>query len=180
MTDTLILEKVAGKIVLCDRGINARVQKGAVVKKAGGAGMILANTEVNGEELVDDAHLLPATSVGQRNGEAIKAYLFSDPSPAATILFAGTKVGVQPSPVVAAFSSRGPAILKPDMIAPGVNILAGWATQSGPLLSRSMIAGLSSTSSRARPCPVRTSAALRPYSVVHTPTGAPRPSGPPS
>ncbi|XWS41808.1 hypothetical protein CRYUN_Cryun17cG0114700 [Craigia yunnanensis] len=35
MMGTLIPEKVAGKIVLCDRGMNARVQKGAVVKAAG-------------------------------------------------------------------------------------------------------------------------------------------------
>ncbi|XP_062101854.1 subtilisin-like protease SBT1.7 [Humulus lupulus] len=137
MMGTLIPEKVAGKIVLCDRGVNARVQKGSVVKAAGGLGMILANTAANGEELVADAHLLPATSVGQISGEEIKKYLSSDPKPTVTILFEGTKVGVQPSPVVAAFSSRGPnsitpEILKPDIIAPGVNILAGWSGALGP------------------------------------------------
>ncbi|KAK1323657.1 Subtilisin-like protease [Acorus calamus] len=137
MTGTLIPEKVAGKIVLCDRGINARVQKGSVVKDAGGAGMILANTAANGEELVADAHLLPATGVGQKSGEAIKSYLFSSSNPTATIVFSGTKVGIEPSPVVAAFSSRGPNpitidVLKPDLIAPGVNILAGWTGAVGP------------------------------------------------
>ncbi|KAJ8769324.1 hypothetical protein K2173_002528 [Erythroxylum novogranatense] len=137
MMDTLIPEKVAGKIVLCDRGVNARVQKGAVVKAAGGLGMILVNTAANGEELVADAHLLPATALGQKNGDVIKSYLFSDPSSTVTILFDGTKVGIQPSPVVAAFSSRGPnsitpEILKPDIIAPGLNILAGWSSSVGP------------------------------------------------
>lgn len=137
MTGSLIPEKVKGKLVLCDRGVSPRVQKGAVVKAAGGLGMILANTEANGEELVADAHLLPATAVGQKSGDIIKNYVFSDPKPTATILFEGTKVGVEPSPVVAAFSSRGPngitaEILKPDMIAPGVNILAGWSGAVGP------------------------------------------------
>lgn len=137
MTGSLIPEKVKGKIVLCDRGVSPRVQKGAVVKAAGGLGMILANTEANGEELVADAHLLPATAVGQKSGDLMKSYVFSDPKPSATILFEGTKVGVEPSPVVAAFSSRGPngitpEILKPDMIAPGVNILAGWSGAVGP------------------------------------------------
>lgn len=137
MMDTLIPEKVAGKIVLCDRGVNARVQKGAVVKAAGGVGMVLSNTAANGEELVADAHLLPATTVGQKSGDAIKKYLLSDPNPTATVLFEGTKVGIEPSPVVAAFSSRGPnsitpEILKPDIIAPGVNILAGWSGAVGP------------------------------------------------
>ncbi|KAK3416515.1 hypothetical protein EUGRSUZ_H02279 [Eucalyptus grandis] len=137
MMGTLDPAKVKGKIVLCDRGVNARVQKGSVVQLAGGAGMVLANTAANGEELVADAHLLPATAVGEKSGDAIKSYLFSDPNPTATILFEGTKVGIQPSPVVAAFSSRGPnsitpAVLKPDMIAPGVNILAGWTGGIGP------------------------------------------------
>ncbi|KAK3221420.1 hypothetical protein Dsin_008445 [Dipteronia sinensis] len=137
MVSSLIPEKVAGKIVFCDRGVTARVQKGAVVKAAGGLGMVLANTAANGEELVADAHMLPATTVGQKSGEKIKHYLFSDPNPTATILFEGTKVGIEPSPVVAAFSSRGPnsitaEVLKPDMIAPGVNILAAWSGAVGP------------------------------------------------
>ncbi|XP_078430322.1 subtilase family protein [Wolffia australiana] len=134
---TLIPEKVAGKIVLCDRGVNARVQKGFVVKDAGGVGMVLANTAANGEELVADAHFIPAAAVGQKAGDAIRSYVLSDPSPAAFLVFGGTKVGVQPSPVAAAFSARGPnaitpGILKPDLIAPGVNILAGWSGGAGP------------------------------------------------
>ncbi|CAD6213611.1 unnamed protein product [Miscanthus lutarioriparius] len=137
MPGTLMPEKVAGKIVVCDRGVSARVQKGLVVRDAGGAGMVLSNTAANGQELVADAHLLPAAGVGEREGTAIKSYVASDPNPTATIVVAGTQVGVRPSPVVAAFSSRGPnmvtpEILKPDMIAPGVNILAAWTGKAGP------------------------------------------------
>ncbi|KAJ3669836.1 hypothetical protein LUZ60_010160 [Juncus effusus] len=137
MPGTLLAEKVAGKIVMCDRGTNARVQKGLVVRDAGGVGMVLANTAANGEELVADAHLLSATAVGQKAGDSIRSYVSSDPNPTATIVFSGTQLGVMPSPVVAAFSSRGPnvvtpGILKPDLIAPGVNILAGWTGAVGP------------------------------------------------
>lgn len=137
MTGSLIPAKVSGKIVVCDRGLNSRVQKGVVVKDAGGIGMILTNTESYGEELVADTHLIPTVAVGQLTGDAIKKYILSDTKPTATITFAGTQLGVQPSPVVAAFSSRGPNpitpdILKPDLIAPGVNILAGWTGAAGP------------------------------------------------
>lgn len=137
MTGTLIPEKIAGKIVMCDRGMNPRVQKGDVVKSAGGVGMVLSNTPANGEELVADAHMIPATAVGQKSGDAIKNYLFTDSHPTVAIHFEGTKVGIEPSPVVAAFSSRGPnsinpEVLKPDLIAPGVNILAGWSKGVGP------------------------------------------------
>lgn len=130
--------QVQGKIVVCDRGGNARVEKGSAVKFAGGLGMILANTEDNGEELIADSHLLPATMVGEKAGNQIKDYIKLSQFPTATIVFRGTIIGTSPAaPKVAAFSSRGPnhltpEILKPDVIAPGVNILAGWTGFVGP------------------------------------------------
>ncbi|PKI65791.1 subtilisin-like protease SBT1.3 [Punica granatum] len=134
---TLDPRTVKGNIVICDRGISPRVQKGQVVKNAGGVGMILSNTNANGEELVADCHLLPAVAVGEKEGKAIKQYALTSPNATATLSFAGTKLGIHPSPVVAAFSSRGPnflslEILKPDMVAPGVNILAAWTGDLGP------------------------------------------------
>ncbi|KAI4337038.1 hypothetical protein L6164_015497 [Bauhinia variegata] len=130
-------KKIAGRIVICDRGGNSRAEKGLVVKGAGGIGMILANNKDYGEELVADPHILPAVALGLRASDAIKKYVFSTPNPTCKMDFGGTQLGVQPSPVVAAFSSRGPndltpQILKPDLVAPGVNILAGWTGAIGP------------------------------------------------
>ncbi|CAJ1929387.1 unnamed protein product [Sphenostylis stenocarpa] len=135
--DSLDPEKVKGKIVFCDRGNNSRVEKGIVVKSAGGVGMVLGNSETNGEELVADAHLLPAAAVGFNSSKAIKMYLQHAQNPTATLVFQGTKVGIEPSPIVSAFSSRGPNpitpdILKPDFIAPGLNILAAFTKNAGP------------------------------------------------
>ncbi|CAH1438932.1 unnamed protein product [Lactuca virosa] len=134
---TLDPHVVSGKIVICDRGISPRVQKGQVVKQAGGIGMILSNTAANGEELVADCHLLPAVAVGEKEGRAIKQYAMTGRNPTANLAFYGTKIGIKPSPVVAAFSSRGPnflslEVLKPDLVAPGVNILAAWTGDMGP------------------------------------------------
>ncbi|KAA8523332.1 hypothetical protein F0562_009755 [Nyssa sinensis] len=130
-------EFVRGKVVLCDRGINARVEKGAVVHEAGGVGMILANTAASGEEMVADSHLIPAVAVGRKMGDLIREYVRSDANPTALLSFGGTVLNVRPSPIVAAFSSRGPnlvtpQILKPDVIGPGVNILAAWSEAVGP------------------------------------------------
>ncbi|XP_051135337.1 subtilisin-like protease SBT1.4 [Andrographis paniculata] len=130
--------KAKGKIVICDRGGNARAEKGNAVHLAGGAGMIMANLADSGEELLADAHFIPATMVGQIAGDQIRSYARSDPNPTATINFKGTVISSSPSaPRVASFSSRGPSfrtaeILKPDVIAPGVNILAGWTGYIGP------------------------------------------------
>ncbi|KAG6660338.1 subtilisin-like protease SBT1.3 [Carya illinoinensis] len=134
---TLDRRMVAGKIVICDRGISPRVQKGQVVKDAGGVGMVLSNTASNGEELVADCHLLPAVAVGETEGKALKNYVLTSPKATANLAFLDTRLGIRPSPVVAAFSSRGPnflslEILKPDVVAPGVNILAAWTGDTGP------------------------------------------------
>ncbi|GJR40419.1 peptidase S8/S53 domain-containing protein [Tanacetum coccineum] len=52
-------------------------------------------------------------------------------TPVATIIQRGTVLGVKSAPRVTVFSSRGPniaspGILKPDIVGPGVDILAAW------------------------------------------------------
>ncbi|XP_030523163.1 subtilisin-like protease SBT1.6 [Rhodamnia argentea] len=137
MENSLDPNLVKGKIVICDRGSSARVSKGLVVQKAGGVGMILANGMSNGEGLVGDAHVIPTAALGANEGDAVKSYILSTANPTATIDFRGTQIGIKPAPVVASFSGRGPnglnpEILKPDLIAPGVNILAAWTDAVGP------------------------------------------------
>ncbi|EYU29548.1 hypothetical protein MIMGU_mgv1a0242761mg, partial [Erythranthe guttata] len=78
-----------------------------------------------------DAHVLPATNINYEDGIKLLAYLNSSSSPTASIVFKGTIIGDNTSPMVAWFSSRGPStsspgILKPDILGPGVNILAAW------------------------------------------------------
>ncbi|XP_065876527.1 subtilisin-like protease SBT1.2 [Euphorbia lathyris] len=130
-------EKVRGKMVICDRGVNGRAEKGQAVKEAGGAAMILANTEINLEEDSVDVHVLPATLIGFNEAVRLKYYINSTSKPRARIIFGGTVIGKSRAPAVAQFSARGPSltnpsILKPDVIAPGVNIIAAWPQNLGP------------------------------------------------
>ncbi|KAH7514048.1 hypothetical protein FEM48_Zijuj11G0047200 [Ziziphus jujuba var. spinosa] len=123
---------VKNKVVACERGGGVgRIAKGEEVKNAGGAAMILLNQESDGFSTNADAHVLPATHVTFVDGLKIKAYINSTATPTASILFKGTEIGNSLAPIVASFSSRGPnlqspGILKPDIIGPGVNILAAW------------------------------------------------------
>ncbi|GAU26280.1 hypothetical protein TSUD_224720 [Trifolium subterraneum] len=64
LPDSLDPKKVSGKIVLCDRGENSRIEKGNIVKSAGGLGMVLANTDQFREATVADAHFMPAINSG--------------------------------------------------------------------------------------------------------------------
>ncbi|XP_047158313.1 subtilisin-like protease 4 [Vigna umbellata] len=122
----------SGKVVLCERGGDTgRIAKGKEVKRVGGAAMIIMNDESNGFSLFADVHVLPATHVSYDAGLKIIDYINSTETPTATILFKGTVIGNSLSPAVSSFSSRGPnlpspGILKPDIIGPGVNILAAW------------------------------------------------------
>ncbi|XP_023747227.1 subtilisin-like protease 4 [Lactuca sativa] len=139
---------VKGKVVLCERGVTARIDKGEVVKKAGGAAMILMNQEEEGFSLNADEHVLPATHVSYAAGEKIKAYINSTLTPMASLLFKGTVIGDPLAPFVAAFSSRGPntvspGILKPDIIGPGVSILAAWGSVSSRKPSFDLLSGTS-------------------------------------
>ncbi|XP_004231532.2 subtilisin-like protease SBT1.5 [Solanum lycopersicum] len=137
MPDSLDKELVRGKIVVCDRGGTPRVSKGEIVKDAGGVGVVVANVFPMGEGLVADAHLIPGLGVTESSGNLIRDYINSNANPTATMTFYETQVGIKPAPVVASFSSRGPSaestfVLKPDVIAPGVNILAAWPDGVAP------------------------------------------------
>jgi len=129
---------VAGKIVLCEPGVNARAAKGLAVKLAGGAGAILGNTEAFGLQAMTSPHIHPTSAVSFAFAEKIKKYISTQKSPTATIVFRGTVIGsTPPSPRMASFSSRGPnfrapGIFKPDVTAPGVDILAAWTGATSP------------------------------------------------
>jgi hypothetical protein len=117
--------KVAGKIVVCTRGNNDRVDKSRAVLNAGGVGMVLADT---GAGLVADAHFVPSVHVSAADGAAIKAYVVAQAA-AARASFGTFYNQPKPAPLMASFSSRGPNmgdpnILKPDLTAPGVDIIA--------------------------------------------------------
>ncbi|SNT61109.1 PA domain-containing protein [Asanoa hainanensis] len=146
--------KVAGKIVLCERGNNARVDKSLAVKNAGGVGMIQFNPTAN--TLNADYHAVPSIHVDQAAGAAVKAYIAAGGTPTATIS-AASNAKVR-APVVATFSSRGPGpssggdLIKPDIMAPGVDVVAAtgpeshngnlWDTNSGTSMASPHIAGI--------------------------------------
>jgi hypothetical protein len=133
-------------IVVCIRGKNARVAKGEAVRQAGGVGFVLVNDEASGNEMIADAHVLPATHITYNDGLALLAYLNStrcgfrfpiqDPffatftyhffkkasllscrsAASGYITVPTTALGTKPAPFMAAFSSQGPNTVTPQIL----------------------------------------------------------------
>jgi subtilisin family serine protease len=159
---TLDATLAAGKIVLCQRGLIARADKSLAVSIAGGAGTILYNSD-DGQALITDTHHVPTVHINNTDGLLIKEYITTTDNPTAQIT-AGVFTEID-APWMAAFSSRGPNrlsddIIKPDITAPGVNILAAntpihrgelFQMISGTSMSSPHVAGLFALIKQVRP-----------------------------
>ncbi|GAB4116343.1 MAG: hypothetical protein Tsb0027_07670 [Wenzhouxiangellaceae bacterium] len=117
-----------GQIVVCDRGVYGRVEKGRNVQLAGAAGMILANTDLEAEDIVADQHCLPAIHIGDTAGDALRNWLAAGSNHRGRIgateiindaFFAGV---LRPSSSIGP-NAEIPGVLKPNLVAPGANIL---------------------------------------------------------
>ncbi len=121
-TDPFPAGSVSGKVVVCRRGGNARVDKGYNALQGGAIGMILYNPTTTDTET--DNHWLPAIHLEGPNDDLLA---FLDGHPTVTADWAPGAVQPTQGDVMAGFSSRGPVgdFLKPDITAPGVQVLAG-------------------------------------------------------
>jgi hypothetical protein len=133
LPDTLDPALVDGTIVICDRGVNARLEKSQVVNDAGGVGAVLVNVTTNSVNA--DVHSIPTVHLQANYRDALLAYA-ETADPTASILPGENAGSLAPEPpAIAGFSSRGPSpvadgdLLKPDIAAPGVDINAATAPE---------------------------------------------------
>ncbi len=119
---------VTGNIVLCRRGVIGRADKSLAVSEAGGVGMVLYN-ESDDDNLFTDPHWVPSVHIDLTPGLKLKQYIADTENPVARIK-TGDVTEWKSAPSMTIFSSRGPNpvaadIIKPDVTAPGLQILAG-------------------------------------------------------
>ncbi|XP_060671702.1 cucumisin [Ziziphus jujuba] len=114
---------VKGKIVICDDFTN-----GSGPFLVGATGLVMKGRVVGD---VVDSLPLPASFLSVDEGSKINTYMNSKRNATASI-FRSNEVTDKLAPYIPSFSSRGPNpisrnILKPDLAAPGVYILAAWS-----------------------------------------------------
>ncbi|PAN51489.1 hypothetical protein PAHAL_9G598100 [Panicum hallii] len=126
----------SGKIVLCFATMGMVSSEGAAlaVYAGNGDGVIFADTI---SRKASQDNFWPTVHVDLHQGTQILYYIRASRKATVHISPSKTVVGKTPAPTVAHFSSRGPSsitpnILKPDVTAPGVNILAAWPPKSSP------------------------------------------------
>ena len=136
-----------GEIVACTRGTFGRVEKGANVLAAGAGGYILMD---NGGGVVGDAHVLPGVHISQSDGAVLAAWLAANPNTTGEISGFFLNTDESNGDVMAGTSSRGPNtavdVIKPDIGAPGVSILAAEADGQAPAPEYQIISGTSMAS----------------------------------
>ncbi|KAF9599983.1 hypothetical protein IFM89_002018 [Coptis chinensis] len=122
--------EVSGKFVFCSFNNYSEVTDQMVeVARAGAKGAIFATDSV--DFLFPFYFNMPFVAISRMDGEFVEDYIKQTVNATVDIKFLITELGTKPAPQVAFFSSRGPNlrapwVLKPDILAPGVNILAAW------------------------------------------------------
>ena len=115
-----------------DRALQARthhcVAKSLGSIQAGGVGMSSYNAN-DAQSQDTDNHWLPTVHVTYTQGAAIKAYIAAAGAGATARIVGGQLATFAAAPSMASFSSRGPDaiagdIIKPDVTAPGVQVLS--------------------------------------------------------
>ncbi|XP_047335824.1 cucumisin-like [Impatiens glandulifera] len=131
-TKSLDARLVKGKIVICDE-----YNVGDAALTAGATGMV-----IRGNDIAVDyrTFALPALFVGNRESFELMRYLVRPRSIPTASIFKSHETFDQFAPYTVSFSSRGPnritpQILKPDLSAPGVRILAAWTHNNSPSFS---------------------------------------------
>ncbi|MCP4090359.1 MAG: peptidase S8, partial [Gammaproteobacteria bacterium] len=124
----------SGQIVLCDRGDNARVEKAQNVATGGAGGFVLANLQGGSTNLEHDAYQVPGIHISANDGDIIKTWLATGSGHSATITEVTVSTHIGQADTVASFSSRGPNLTVPDIMAPtvaapGVSTYAAYSDQ---------------------------------------------------
>ncbi|XP_065881949.1 subtilisin-like protease SBT3 [Euphorbia lathyris] len=129
------IDEFPGFIVVCEETIEVSIESQFLIVESAtnvtGCVFITNSTEID----LFFPSKFPAIALDFENGQKLKKYINASTSPKVSIKFKRNSVRNTAAPSVAAYSSRGPSriipeVLKPDIMAPGTQILAAWPENS--------------------------------------------------
>ncbi|CAI0424534.1 unnamed protein product [Linum tenue] len=134
-SSSLNRSEVAGKIVLFDDVDPEGMHTAPDLLDSGAFGGLLVTNHPETLFHPDEGYF-PMIALSQGSGDTVRNYIACSPGGAKvqSLRFRLTKLGGTPAPKVALYSSRGPdainpSILKPDLLAPGHQILAAFSRE---------------------------------------------------
>ncbi|KAH7659859.1 Tripeptidyl-peptidase II protein, partial [Dioscorea alata] len=187
--------KAKGKIVVCNSTMVSPIDQAVNVQIAGGVGMVLVNSEKQGEIYLSFPYSIPTIHITNSDGQVLQSYITSNNKSAMGLISSQVTSFGNRAPQMPQFSSQGPSlvnkeILKPDVSAPGVQILAAFAgvgtstgvktdplspfaVMSGTSMSAPHIAGISALLKSQYPTwsPAMIKSAIMTTATIHDNTG---------
>ncbi|KAL2504249.1 Subtilisin-like serine endopeptidase family protein [Abeliophyllum distichum] len=126
------LEKIGNNIVVCLDTSDKLSEQLYTVSNAKVIGGVFITNNADLEFFIESR--FPAVFFSLDEGQNILDYIKKESDPKASIKFEQTRLGIK-APKVTSYSSRGPSpscplVLKPDIMAPGAQILASWPQKS--------------------------------------------------
>lgn len=143
--------RVAGKVLVCEGGLTSPKAKSVAALGYGAAAMVLLQYDQAPSYV---QYALPTVDLLPADGASLGNYLLEHPEATLSMSAFGLHDSTSPSPTVTYFSSRGPniaapGVMKPDLAAPGLEILAG-TTPDGDQATHDRIAAEGATQADTR------------------------------
>ncbi|MFQ6173184.1 S8 family serine peptidase [Oryzobacter sp. R7] len=163
-------EVVEGAIVVCEEGALSATGKSFAVQQAGGAGLVVTNGP--GSTPTTQTTFVPSVVLDRAAGLRLRGWMAKHPVGSARLVAEGVTASPDSDPTMAVFSGRGASptagdVVKPDVTAPGVQVLAGdspapsnpsygpegelFQAMSGASMSTPVVAGLHAILVQAHP-----------------------------
>lgn len=130
----LLSEVATSGIILCDDTSKSNTKSLFDQISCVTAASMVGAVFISGDPalVIEPRHVYsPSIVIRPQDAPSVIKYAKSHAKPTASIKFQQTFVGIKPAPAAASYSSRGPSpsypgVLKPDIMAPGSNVLAAF------------------------------------------------------
>ncbi len=124
--------ELENKIVVCDRGDFALMEKAQYVQQMGGVGIVIRNTPTSGTSLYNVPYGIPGVLINQEAGDALLSWMNESTNPTLSLSEGHVSHDDLMANSANGSSSRGPSLYAPEnmvphIAAPGTDIYAAYS-----------------------------------------------------